>query len=181
MLYLPSYAMHCNKKPRSAFNDFSSFQHFSPSTSSAPDFGEEDGWDLDPRRICPDAKFRTQKGFKTLKNTCPKIYQNISLKFSLHLWSSNSIQYLSAPPISKDKSNKFNKQLVNGGAAVAQWIRFCLPSCRPRFESQAHHLCFYQFEFELWHVEKTKNKQKKRPGLVHLKNRKWSSTWQCLN
>ena len=24
------------------------------------------------------------------------------------------------------------------GAAIAQWIRLCLPSCRPRFESQAH-------------------------------------------
>ena len=34
------------------------------------------------------------------------------------------------------------------GAAVAQWIRSCLPSCRPGFDSQAHHLCFFQFKFE---------------------------------
>ena len=27
-----------------------------------------------------------------------------------------------------------------GGAAVAQWIRLHLPSCRPGFDSQAHHL-----------------------------------------
>ena len=42
------------------------------------------------------------------------------------------------------------------GAAVAQWIRSRLPSCRPGFESQAHHLRFYQFKFKLYHVEKTK-------------------------
>ena len=30
-------------------------------------------------------------------------------------------------------------------AAIAQWIRLRLPSCRPGFESQAHHLCFHQF------------------------------------
>ena len=46
------------------------------------------------------------------------------------------------------------------GAAVAQWIRLRLPSCRPGFESQAHHLSFYQFIFELYHVEKDENKQK---------------------
>ena len=31
------------------------------------------------------------------------------------------------------------------GAAIAQWIRLRLPSCCPGFESQAHHLCFFQF------------------------------------
>ena len=30
------------------------------------------------------------------------------------------------------------------------------PSCHPGFEFQAHHLHFYQFMFELFHVEKTK-------------------------
>ena len=34
------------------------------------------------------------------------------------------------------------------GAAIAQWIRSRLPSCRG-FESQAHHLRFFQFEFKL--------------------------------
>ena len=29
------------------------------------------------------------------------------------------------------------------GAAIAQWIRLLLPSCCPRFESQACHLCFF--------------------------------------
>ena len=29
------------------------------------------------------------------------------------------------------------------GAAIAQWIRLRLPSCRPGFESQANHLSFY--------------------------------------
>ena len=40
----------------------------------------------------------------------------------------------------------------------AQWI--CLPSCRPRFESEDHYLCFHQF-MELWDVEKTKINKKK--------------------
>ena len=52
--------------------------------------------------------------------------------------------------------------------AVAQWICLHLPSCRPGFESQAHHLHFYQFEFEWWRVEKTKINRKR--GLAHLKN-----------
>ena len=48
------------------------------------------------------------------------------------------------------------------GAAGAQWIRLRLPSCHPGFESQAHHLCFYQykFEFKLENVEKTKINEK---------------------
>ena len=49
------------------------------------------------------------------------------------------------------------------GAAIAQWIHLYPPSCHPRFESHAHHLCFYQFKFEfkLWHVEKTKINRKR--------------------
>ena len=43
--------------------------------------------------------------------------------------------------------------------AIAQWMRLCLPFCGPWFESQARHLCFFQFIFELW-CEKDKNKQK---------------------
>ena len=55
------------------------------------------------------------------------------------------------------------------GAAIAQWIRLRLPSCRPGFESQAHHLRFHEF-IELCNVGKTKI-NKKRPGLAHfLKN-----------
>ena len=30
-------------------------------------------------------------------------------------------------------------------AAIALWFRLCLPSCGPGFESQAHHLRFFQF------------------------------------
>ena len=59
-------------------------------------------------------------------------------------------------------------------ATIAQWIRLRLPSCRPGFESQAHHLCFFQFIlFKLyichlnWNVKRTKI-NKKRPGLAHF-------------
>ena len=53
------------------------------------------------------------------------------------------------------------------GAAIAQWICLCLSlsSCRPRFESQAHH----QF-IELFNVKSTKIK--KRPGLADFKKKK---------
>ena len=45
------------------------------------------------------------------------------------------------------------------GAAIAQWIRLHLPSCRPGFESQAHYLCFFQFKLK--HVEKSKINRKR--------------------
>ena len=53
-----------------------------------------------------------------------------------------------------------NKLSSRGGATIGQWIRLCLPSCRPAFESQANHLLFSQFVFELCHVEKTKINKK---------------------
>ena len=30
-------------------------------------------------------------------------------------------------------------------AAIAPWFRLRLPSCGPGFESQAHHLCFFNY------------------------------------
>ena len=44
-------------------------------------------------------------------------------------------------------------------AAIAPCFRLRLPSCGPRFESQAHHLRFFQFVLKLWR-EKNENKQK---------------------
>ena len=56
-------------------------------------------------------------------------------------------------------------------AAVAQWIRLCLPSCSPGFESQVHHLNFYKYKFKLCHVEKTKiNRKSGRAWPMFLKN-----------
>ena len=66
-------------------------------------------------------------------------------------------------PIQIIKASKLHYR----GAAIAQWIHLRLPSCCPWFESQAHHLCFYQIIFELLHVEKTKI-NKKRPGSTHF-------------
>ena len=47
-------------------------------------------------------------------------------------------------------------------AAIAPWFRLRLPSCGPRFESQAHHLCFFQ---------KNENKQKEA-GIGPFKKRR---------
>ena len=55
------------------------------------------------------------------------------------------------------------------GATIAQWIRLRLPSCCPRFKSQAHQLRFHQFIFALCDVEKTIIIQKET-GIGPLKN-----------
>ena len=52
--------------------------------------------------------------------------------------------------------------LISKGAATAQWIRLCLPSCRHGFESKAFIIYSNCAIFVVW-------KNKKRPGLVHLK------------
>ena len=63
----------------------------------------------------------------------------------------------------EDFQNTHIKLNTKGGTAITQWIHLCLPSCCPRFESQAHHLCFYQlkFEFKLKHVEMMKINRKR--------------------
>ena len=48
----------------------------------------------------------------------------------------------------------------NHTSTIAQWIRLRLPSCNPGFESQAHHLRYYQFIIVLCNVEKTKINKK---------------------
>ena len=55
--------------------------------------------------------------------------------------------YMSAVTIAghrlfKQFYNFTTNKCVNFGAAIAQWIRLCLPSCRPEFGSQAHHQRF---------------------------------------
>ena len=47
-----------------------------------------------------------------------------------------------------------------GASGTAQWIRLCLPSCCPEFESQVHHPCFYKFTFDFLSCRIDKNKQK---------------------
>ena len=52
------------------------------------------------------------------------------------------------------------------GAAIAQWIHLRLPSCRPGFDSQALHLCFYHLLWNSYYictcvVKKIENKPKR--------------------
>ena len=56
------------------------------------------------------------------------------------------------------------QKLRLGGAATAQWICLCLPSCSPGFESEAHHLYFYR----LCYICHGKKGEKKRSGLAHF-------------
>ena len=55
---------------------------------------------------------------------------------------------------------------MDWGAAIPQWIRLRPPFCYPKFESQAHHLCFYNLKsnlFYICHVKRTKINTR-RPG-----------------
>ena len=45
-------------------------------------------------------------------------------------------------------------------AAIAPWFRLRLPSCGPGFESQAHHLRFFQFVLLKLYRGNNENKQK---------------------
>ena len=51
-------------------------------------------------------------------------------------------------------------------AAIAQWIRLCLPFCHPGSNPKHINLCFYQCK--LWHVEKMKINKNRGPGLAHF-------------
>ena len=49
-----------------------------------------------------------------------------------------------------------NKHMSSWGAAIAQWIHLCLPSCRPGFQSDAHHLRFINLYLNCVMWKKTK-------------------------
>ena len=55
--------------------------------------------------------------------------------------------------------------------AMAPWFCLRLPSCGPGFESQAHHLCFFQFVLLKLHRENNEIKQKEAGIGPFLKNR----------
>ena len=65
-------------------------------------------------------------------------------------------------------------------ASIVHWICLRLPSCCPGFESQAHHLHFYQFIFELCHMEKTIIKKKRPEFPIFLKHRFLKSRYPIL-
>ena len=65
------------------------------------------------------------------------------------------------PEINLDRA--LSNNIIFRGAAIAPWFHLRLPSCGPRFESQAHHLRFFQIVLLklLLELEKNENKQKK--------------------
>ena len=67
-----------------------------------------------------------------------------------------------------------------GVAAIAPWFCLRLPSYGPGFESQAHHICFFQFVLLKLYWDETKI-NKKRPGLAHFKKNNASSMHHFLN
>ena len=66
-------------------------------------------------------------------------HQCVALKFHTINWfreTNLNVNYI----LRRFEANKSRNTM---GAAIAQWIRPRLPSCRPGFESQANHLSFY--------------------------------------
>ena len=103
-----------------------------------------------------------------------------------HYFLSNCLQLCSSNTfIRKDldeecKSNKNDAWLAN----IAPWFCLPLPSCGPRFKSQAHHLSFFQFYY--WNCnEKITKINKNRSGLAHLKiiikmmPKIWQNSWRA--
>ena len=107
------------------------------------------------------------KGVKTfiflVKSFLVNFYRHLTI------FSGHTGHKLSLLPLSNKQENRYKLKLPQKyprlkteflrGVAIAQWICLCLPSCRPRFESQIHHLHFHQF-IELCNVEKTKINRK---------------------
>ena len=62
-------------------------------------------------------------------------------------------------------------------AAIAPWFRLRLPSCGPGFESQVHHLRFFQFVLLKLYRENDENKQKEAGiGPFFLKKTRYSNS-----
>ena len=98
-------------------------------------------------------------------------FSNNTIKISLEFVRKVVVMIVNFPV--KLSATEWSLTNIARGAAMAQWIRLRLPSCRPGFESQAHHLHFYQF-IELCNVEKTKIRQKEA-GIGPFKKTKYSS------
>ena len=75
-----------------------------------------------------------------------------SLKFCLHYRNT------------KLNWNTWSEDIFGWAAAIAQWYHLRLPSCGRWFESQEHHLRFFNFYY--WNCNEKRTKiNKNRPGL----------------
>ena len=103
-----------------------------------------------PDDVC-SRHFILSKAFQSLAKNLFQAFCNDTKSFlricCLAIWSEN------------------NYMRIDG---IAQWIRLCLPSCRPGFESQAHHICFNRLQSNLCFICLRKI-NKKGPGLAHFK------------
>ena len=79
--------------------------------------------------------------------TCPKFNKSPNLvTLILSNLFLNTIVIVATLMVRSPFKSRF---FIAWGAPIAQWIRLRLPPCCPGFESQAHHLIFFQFEFKL--------------------------------
>ena len=95
-----------------------------------------------------------------------KVHSNSGLRrhrdrnFSIYLQSAPKQPYTSESAdhciLSESAFNR--KNILKWGAAIAQWIHLCLPSCCPGFNAE-HNIYAFQFIFELWREQEV-NKQK---------------------
>ena len=72
------------------------------------------------------------------------------------------------------------------GTTIAQWIHLRLPTCRPQFKYQAHHLCFYHLQSNLCFICLVGGRTeltKKRPSLSNFLKKRYGQgatlVYQC--
>ena len=77
------------------------------------------------------------------------------LQFMIKLWSPKDLL-----------QNKVIRawKMFYRAAAISLWLRLFLPSCSPGFESQAHHLHFFQFILLKLQLEWEKDENKRKRG-----------------
>ena len=84
----------------------------------------------------------------------------VKLKFA-NVWIRKANLWWLKQPLYQLSHNQWTNSFKGLVAAIAQWIRVCLPSRGPGFESQIHQLCFNQLIFELFDVKKNEIDQKR--------------------
>ena len=142
-------------------------------------------------QFVPNLCHRRQHQHRPIAQITPKKFRKwnfCSLRFSLLSSASTSVKYFEYLwSIFIPDFLPLLRRRIFWGAAIAQWIRLRLPSCRPGFESQAHQQCFFKFIlFKLyichliWNVKRTKLNEK-LPGLAHffkkINSSKFSHFW----
>ena len=105
----------------------------------------------------PDCK---SKFFKVMRFIQQKVQWNLNLTWTTWTETRQSLKQLICFKTWKNNS-------YHWVASIALWYHLHLPSCGRGFESQTHHLHFFNLYY--WNCNEKRTKiNKKRPGLTHF-------------